>query len=168
MPINLELKVRLRNPDEVLNKIKDINAEFKGELNQTDVYYKKQNGILKLRLENGTQTLIKYVRNEKSGERWSDYNLISLEKNDAREYLKDILEEEIVVEKQRLLYLYDNTRIHLDTVNRLGSFLELETLVINGKDDAGRRFENVVELLSLDKENELRKSYRDLMMEQGI
>jgi adenylate cyclase class IV len=119
MPINLELKVRLRNPDEVLNKIKDINAEFKGELNQTDVYYKKQNGILKLRLENGTQTLIKYVRNEKSGERWSDYNLISLEKNDAREYLKDILEEEIVVEKQRLLYLYDNTRIHLDTVNRL-------------------------------------------------
>ena len=168
MPINLELKVRLRNPDEVLNKIKDINAEFKGELNQTDVYYKKQNGILKLRLENGTQTLIKYVRNEKSGERWSDYNLISLEKNDAREYLKDILEEEIVVEKQRLLYLYDNTRIHLDTVNRLGSFLELETLVINGKDDAGRRFENVVELLSLDKENELRNSYRDLMMEQGI
>jgi len=168
MPINLELKVRLRNPDEVLNKIKDINAEFKGELNQTDVYYKKQNGILKLRLENGTQTLIKYVRNEKSGDRWSDYNLISLEKNDAREYLKDILEEEIVVEKQRLLYLYDNTRIHLDTVNRLGSFLELETLVINGKDDAGRRFENVVELLSLDKENELRKSYRDLMMEQGI
>jgi len=168
MPINLELKVRLRNPDEVLNKIKDINAEFKGELNQTDVYYKKQNGILKLRLENGTQTLIKYVRNEKSGDRWSDYNLISLEKNDAREYLKDILEEEIVVEKQRLLYLYDNIRIHLDTVNRLGSFLELETLVINGKDDAGRRFENVVELLSLDKENELRKSYRDLMMEQGI
>jgi adenylate cyclase class 2 len=168
MPINLELKVRLRNPDEVLNKIKDINAEFKGELNQTDVYYKKQNGILKLRLENGTQTLIKYVRNEKSGDRWSDYNLISLEKNDAREYLKDILEEEIIVEKQRLLYLYDNTRIHLDTVNRLGSFLELETLVINGKDDAGRRFENVVELLSLDKENELRKSYRDLMMEQGI
>ncbi len=166
MPINLELKLRLRNPDEVLHKVKAMNAEFKAELNQTDVYYRIKNGLLKLRLENGSQTLIKYVRNEKSGDRWSDYHLISLEKNDAREYFRDILEEETVVEKQRLLYLYDNTRIHFDTVKRLGSFLELETLVINGKDDAGRRFENVVELLSLDKENELRKSYRDLMLEQ--
>ncbi len=166
MPINLELKLRLLDPDEVMNKIKVINAEFKGELNQTDVYYKIPNGLLKLRLENGTQTLIKYVRNERSGDRWSDYHLISLENNDAREYLKDILEEETVVEKQRLLYLYDNTRIHLDTVKRLGSFLELETLVINGKDDAGRRFDNVVDLLTLDKGNELRKSYRDLMLEQ--
>ncbi len=166
MPTNLELKIKVDNPVEMIEMLNEINAEFKGELGQIDIYYKIKNGLLKLRLENGSQTLIKYFRNEKTGNRWSDYQLISLERNDAREYLKDVFEVETVVEKKRLLYLYDNTRIHIDTVEGLGSFLELETLVVNGKEDAGKRFEKIVDLLSLNKENEIRKSYRDLMLEQ--
>jgi predicted adenylyl cyclase CyaB len=165
MPTNLELKIRLQDKTSTLGIIKEIDAEFRGELNQVDVYYKYRNGLLKLRLENGSQTLIKYLRNEKSGDRWSDYQLIKLEKNDAREYLDDILEEETVVEKKRLLYLYDNTRIHIDTVKGLGTFLELETLVIKGKEDATARFERIIDLLSLDAKNEIRKSYRDLILE---
>ena len=166
MPLNLELKICLENSSSVKEKIKLINAEYKGELNQVDVYYGYKNGLLKLRIENGSQTLIKYNRNEKAGSRWSDYHLISLEKNDAREYLNDILEIETVVEKKRHLYLYDNTRIHLDEVNGLGSFLELETLAINGKDDAGRRFSHIIRVLELNTEHEIRKSYRDLMLEK--
>lgn len=166
MPTNLELKIRLDNPGSVLDKVREIDAEFKGELNQVDVYYKIKNGLLKLRLENGNQTLIKYLRNEISDERWSDYQLISLENNDARRYLNDILEEEAVVEKRRLLYLYDNTRIHIDTVKELGAFLELETLVISGKKDAAERFEKIIRLLLLNKKNEIRKSYRDIIMEK--
>jgi predicted adenylyl cyclase CyaB len=166
MPTNLEIKIKIDNPSELFGRIKQINAEYKGELNQVDIYYKIKNGRLKLRLENGNQTLIKYLRNEKTGDRWSDYQLISLERNDAREYLKDVLEEETVVEKKRLLYLYDNTRIHIDTVKRLGSFLELETLVINDIQDAVKRFDNIIGLLSIKKENEIRRSYSDLMLEQ--
>lgn len=166
MPTNLEIKIKIENPAELIGRIKRINAEYKGELNQVDIYYKIKNGRLKLRLENGNQTLIKYLRNEKIGDRWSDYQLISLTRNDAREYLKDVLEEETVVEKKRLLYLYDNTRIHIDTVKRLGSFLELETLVINGKEDAAKRFEKIIGLLSLKKEDEIRGSYSDLILEQ--
>ena len=164
MPTNLELKIRLQDKTSTLGIIKEINAEFQGELNQVDVYYKYRNGLLKLRLENGSQTLIKYLRNEKSGARWSDYQLIKLEKNDARKYLSDILEEEAVVEKKRFLYLYDNTRIHIDSVKGLGTFLELETLGIKGKEDASARFERIIDLLSLDTKNEIRKSYRDLIM----
>ncbi len=166
MPINLELKIRLDNPAPVTERIKAINADYKGELKQVDVYYTYKKGLLKLRIENGGQTLIKYDRNEKPGSRWSDYQLISLEDNDAREYLDDILETETVVEKRRLLYFFDNTRIHLDTVKGLGSFLELETLVINGKDDAEKRFNYIVEALKLNTEYEIRKSYRDLILER--
>ncbi len=151
-----------------MDNIKAINADYKGELNQTDVYYKYKKGLLKLRTENGSQTLIKYNRNEKTGSRWSDYQLISLENNNAREYLDDILETETVVEKTRHLYLFDNTRIHLDTVKGLGSFLELETLVINGKDDAEKRFSHIIKVLELNPEGEIRKSYRDLMLEKDI
>ncbi len=166
MPTNLELKIQLENPGHVIEKIQSISAEYKGELNQVDVYYQYKEGLLKLRTENGSQTLIKYNRNEKTGSRWSDYQLLSLENNDAREYLDDILETETVVEKSRQLYLFDNTRIHLDTVKWLGSFLELETLVIKGRDDAGKRFSHLIEILGLDTEHEIRKSYRDLMLEK--
>lgn len=133
MPTNLELKIRLNNPDKILKTVRAINAEYKGGMNQVDVYYKNSNFRLKLRLENGTQVLIKYSRNEGTGNRWSDYQLISLEKNDARDFLNDIFGEEVVVEKIRKYYLYDNTRIHIDEVKGLGSFLELETLVVKGK-----------------------------------
>jgi adenylate cyclase class 2 len=166
MPTNLELKVRLDDPRKVSEKIKSINAEYKGELNQVDVYYRYKKGLLKLRTENGRQTLIKYNRNEKTGNRWSDYELISLENNDAREYLDDILDTETVVEKTRLLYLFDNTRIHLDAVKGLGSFLELETLVLNGKEDAEKRFNHIIKILELNPEDEIRKSYSDLMLEK--
>ena len=166
MPLNLELKIRLDNPENVLRIVKKINADFKGELKQIDVYYKIKTGLLKLRLENGSQTLIKYLRNEKPGDRWSDFHLISLEKNDARKFLAGILDEETVVEKRRLLYLYDNTRIHIDMVKELGSFLEFETLVDSGKEDAKKRFDALLELLSIKKADEIRKSYRDMMLEK--
>lgn len=166
MPVNLELKIEINDKDAVIQHLGSIRAEFKGELNQTDVYYSFINGLLKLRLENGTQSLIKYLRNENEGERWSDYRIISLSRDDAREYFKDILEEEAVVEKKRLLYLYDNTRIHIDDVKGLGSFLELETLVLNGKEDAEKRFETIAGLLALNRVNEIRKSYRDLILEK--
>ena len=54
------------------------------------------------------------------------------------------LKVEAVVEKKRLLYMYDNTRIHLDEVKGLGKFLELETLVLSGLKDAKNRFNKII------------------------
>ena len=115
---------------------------------------------------NGPGKLIKYLRNEGTGQRWSDYQIISLGNNDARGYLKNILEEEVVVEKKRHLYMYNNTRVHIDNVKELGAFLELETLVVDGKEDAGKRFDEIIALLSIERGNEIRKSYRDLILEK--
>ena len=167
MATNLELKVKLDSPEEMIRIVKEIKAEFKGELKQVDVYYKIKDSLLKLRLEDGTQTLIKYSRNEKPGDRWSDFQLISLGKNDARQFLSGILEEETVIEKKRLLYYYDGTRIHIDTVKDLGSFLEFETHVIVSREDAVRRFNTLLGLLRISKEDEIRKSYRDIMLEKA-
>ena len=166
MPVNLELKIKLKDPDRVIEKLKSIRADYKGELNQTDIYYRINNYRLKLRLENGTQTLIKYLRNEGTGKRWSEFQLLSLGNNEARSYLKDILDEEVVVEKVRCLYVFDNTRIHIDNVKELGTFLELETGVISNKQDAAKKFDEIKNLLSLDDTTEIRKSYGDLLMEK--
>jgi predicted adenylyl cyclase CyaB len=83
------------------------------------------------------------------------------------EFFDGIFPVETVVEKKRELWLYDNTRIHLDTVKSLGTFLELETLVIKGKKDAQKRFDHMVETLGLDFKGQIRSSYRHLMLKNS-
>ena len=162
MPHNLELKIKVDSHTKLINLLKKIEAEYKGMLIQKDVYFKVRKGLLKLRVESGTYTLIKYLRDER-GKRWSNYELLKLEGKNPEKYLRDILKVVTVVEKKRKLYLYNNTRIHLDDVKRLGKFLELETLLVGDKRDAQIRFNKTVELLELDLSKQIRSSYKILL-----
>ena len=164
MPLNLELKSKVYSHSKIKQYLKDIKADFVAELNQKDVYYKTKDGLLKLRIENGRQSLIKYNRDEKGKERWSEYYVLQISEGDAEKMFNKIFKVETIVEKKRLLYMYDNTRIHLDKVIRLGTFIELETLVLFGKKDASKRFDKIVELLKLDLGKQIKKSYRDLLL----
>jgi len=162
MPLNLELKIRLDSFIEVKEHLNKIKAEYKGILNQRDVYYTSISGLLKLRTVNGSQELIRYNRDESGNNRFSDYHVMHINAPDAESFFNEILASETVVEKQRELYLFDNTRIHLDMVEGLGNFLELETLVISSKEDAEKRFARIVELLKLDLSKQIKASYKNL------
>jgi predicted adenylyl cyclase CyaB len=164
MAKNLEIKVKLNSHNAVKEILRIKNIQLKEILNQKDIYYKVDRGILKLRIENGNQTLIFYDRNEKSKKRWSDYYILDLSSVDANKYLKRFLDTTVVVKKKRELYIYKNTRIHLDFVQGLGYFLELETRVVNGLEDAEKRFNYLLNLLNLKSETEIRASYKDLLM----
>ncbi|MCL5028702.1 MAG: class IV adenylate cyclase [Bacteroidetes bacterium] len=164
MPTNLELKIKLESFNRTKGLLKKINAKFIRTLNQKDVYYKTGTGLLKLRVENGQQSVIKYVRNEKDKDRFSDYHLLKISDGKAENFFEGIFPAEAVVQKKRILYMFDNTRVHLDTVKNLGYFLELETLVIKGKLDAKKRFGKIIELLQLSEYDEIRNSYRDLIL----
>ena len=163
MPLNLELKVQTDSHAKFISILKKNNAEYRGVLVQKDIYFKVKKGLLKLRIENGTYTLIKYLRDEK-GKRWSNYELLKLEGKNPETYLQDFLTVETVVEKKRDFYLYNNTRVHLDVVKGLGKFLELETLLVGNKRDAHKRFNDIVELLGLDLSKQIRSSYKVLLM----
>lgn len=164
MPTNLELKIRIDSHQTIKKILDKLNAQNKGILNQKDVYYSIPDGLLKLRIENGSESLIFYNRNEKDKKRWSDYEVVNLEKGRGEKFLSKLFKVEVVVKKKRELFYYDDTRIHLDKVDSLGKFLELETLVIKGKSDAEKRFNKIIELLNLDVTMEIRKSYKDLLM----
>ncbi len=167
MPKNLEIKVKLSSHKEAKSILKMNKIGFEELLIQKDIYYKVDRGILKLRIENGTQTLIFYDRNEKSKKRWSDYHLLQIDKTDANKYLNRFLDVLVIVNKKRELYLYNNTRIHLDHVSGLGYFLELETRVLNGLKDAEKRFAEMINLLKLDNKKEIRASYKDLLISKN-
>ncbi len=164
MPKNLEIKVKLNSHKQVKQILKKNNIRQKELLLQKDIYYKVDRGILKLRIENETQILIFYDRNEQSKKRWSDYYLLDLSKVDANVYLKRFLDLLVIVKKKRELYLYKNTRIHLDYVQGLGYFLELETRVVKDLRDAEKRFNYLLDLLDIRSKKEIRASYKDLLM----
>ena len=164
MPKNLEIKVKLSSHKEVKAILEKNKIPFAGLLIQKDIYYKVDTGILKLRIEDDKQTLIFYDRNEKSKKRWSDYHLLEINKTDGNKYLKRFLDVLVVVNKKRGLYLFNNTRIHLDYVKNLGCFLELETVVLNGLKDAEKRFNHLLDLLNLRDKKEIRASYKDLLI----
>ena len=165
MPTNLELKIRVISHQALKKILEQIGAENKGILNQKDVYYSALNGLLKLRIENGNESLIFYNRNENDKSRWSDFEVLKFTNGKGEKFFSNLFDVEVIVKKERELFYYDDTRIHLDTVNYLGKFLELETLVINGKADAKKRFAKIIRLLKLDESKQIRKSYRDLLME---
>lgn len=167
MPRNLELKIKCDFFNEVKNCLEEINADYTGELNQKDIYFRVENRLLKLRIENGEQSLIKYTRDETGKDRWSDFQVIKLPDKNAEDFFEDLFDIETVVEKKRLVYIYDNTRIHLDKVKGLGEFLELETLVLNGLKDAKSRFNYMVKKLKLDLSSQIKNSYKILIEEKN-
>lgn len=162
MPTNLEVKIKLDPRKNIEKLCLDINAKFRHSIKQKDVYYKYKNGLLKLRIENGSYSLIKYLRDEK-GKRWSDYEILNIEGKNVEKYLSEILTIEAVVEKVRKLYMYKDTRIHLDTVKNLGKYLELETVVTKNKKQAEKEFAEVIDLLKLDMTKQIKSSYRNLL-----
>lgn len=116
-------------------------------LQQRDTYFHVQRGRLKLRevRREGAppQTeLIQYLRPDDPDARASDYLVVSVTDPEAlREALARALGVRVVVAKRRELYLWRHTRIHLDVVERLGAFVELETVVTDPSFSADARAE---------------------------
>jgi predicted adenylyl cyclase CyaB len=164
MPRNLEIKLEISPDSDLKSKILKNGGQYTETLHQKDTYYVYSNGLLKLRVQNGTFQLIKYIRNEDFGNRWSDYSILEIKGNKIEDYLMEIFQIDIIVEKTRDLYIYKNTRIHLDDVQHLGRFIELETVTNNiSETSAIYEFNEIISFLKLNKEEEIRNSYRDLL-----
>ena len=165
MAQNLELKAKVNSHEGFKKILFAISAEYKETLIQKDIYYKYDKGLLKLRIQNDSYQLIKYLRKEDELKRWSDYEILKMSSPNAEKFLNDIFTVVVIVEKSRELFIYKNTRIHLDEVKELGKFLELETIVDEkGQQDAEERYAEIFDLLNLSAYEEIRDSYRNLVV----
>jgi len=164
MAKNLELKTSVRSHIPYRKILQEIGAGFRGIINQCDIYYKSPNGLLKLRLYEKEAELIQYNRDESGKTRWSNYEILKLDPVTASEFLEKLFKVETIVKKKRELWLFDNSRIHLDNVKNLGKFLEIETLVLNGNAEAKKRFNFIKDQLKLNSAEQILSSYRDLML----
>jgi homotetrameric cytidine deaminase len=125
---NLEIKARDADPRRSLELALELGAEDKGEIEQRDTYFARARGRLKLREQTpGDSELIEYRRPDEEGPRTSEFRRVPVPDPDAlREALDAALGTLVEVRKSRRLLVWEGIRIHLDEVEGLGSFLELE------------------------------------------
>lgn len=127
---NVEIKARVGNQRHVRAYMRAKGSEHEVQ-HQRDVFFYSAQGRLKLRcFRDGTGVLVAYERADQIGPKLSDYTLAPVE--DAgrlEEALTRSLEVRGIVEKKREIAIVGQTRIHLDTVNGLGTFLELEVVL---------------------------------------
>lgn len=165
---NIELKVKVNDFNKTIKSLKALGAKYFGVLKQKDIYFNCNLGRLKIReINNKKFELIFYQRPDKLKSRLSEYLIISLDK-ERSELLKDILTKaiglKVVVVKNRKLWLFKNTRIHLDQVKKLGKFLEFETVLgKKTKTEGMAESQEVYDSLQLDKYKKISKSYSDLV-----
>jgi homotetrameric cytidine deaminase len=161
---NIEIKARDADPERTLERALALGAEDQGELAQRDTYFARASGRLKLREQSpGDPELIEYRREDAAAARVSDYRLVPVADAGAlREALAAALGTLVVVEKRRRLLLKDGVRIHLDHVEGLGEFVELEAVA----PDAGQaELERVRAALEIDDGALVAQSYSDLLLD---
>ncbi len=126
--VNIEIKARCAKPERARATLMRLRARMVGPDYQSDTYFQTPNGRLKLRVfgpESGE--LIFYVRDDVAGPKESSYVISkTTEPASLAAALSGALGTRGVVRKRRTLYLVGRTRIHVDDVEGLGHFLELE------------------------------------------
>ncbi|AKS41849.1 Putative adenylyl cyclase CyaB [Wenzhouxiangella marina] len=168
MPSNIEIKAKVNRPralEELARQRSDGSAEV---LHQDDTFFHCTNGRLKLRdFGNGRGELIAYRRADQAGPKTSRY---SISPTDDPAGLRTTLSESLGilgrVRKRRLLLMAGRTRIHLDEVEGLGSFMELEVVLAPGESEAEgvREADELMQALGIEPADLIEGAYLDLLL----
>jgi Adenylate cyclase, class 2 (thermophilic) len=167
MPSNIEIKAHVRDFSQIRRRAEELSDTLVEVIPQDDTFFNTPQGRLKLRvLTQDSGQLIYYARPDQEGPKRSDYH-ISLTSDPKN--LKLVLELAYgirgVVRKRRYLYLVGQTRVHLDDVEGLGHFMELEVVMREGQSDAeGQSIaEGLMRALGVEASDLLEGAYMDLL-----
>lgn len=172
---NVELKARDQDPERTLAAALAHGAVDQGTLQQKDTYYAAREGRLKLREERAgdapaTATLIAYARADEAAARTSAYHLVEVPDAAALSAALDAsLGTVVVVDKFRRLLPWEGVRIHLDAVEGLGAWVELEAVAPAGSDlsDEHRKVAELRAVLGMDDAHVVARGYAAMLLEGG-
>ncbi len=131
MAKNIEIKAYLHQFEHCLQVAKTL-ANTSGEIiEQEDIFFHSNTGRLKLRIfDQNHGQLIFYQRDNLSGPKSSHYEISTTsEPQQLKTVLANAYPIRGIVKKIRTLYLIGRTRLHLDQVDGLGNFIELEVVM---------------------------------------
>jgi len=167
MAKNVEVKAKVEDSTALRARIEALSDAEVEVLDQEDTFFHTPRGRLKLRtFPDGRGELIAYVRPDEAGPSPSDYSILRTENpTGIKSFLSDVLGVRGVVRKRRFLYRIGQTRVHLDEVDGLGTFLELEVVLDDGQsnEDGERIASEISALLDMSDESRIGSAYIDLL-----
>lgn len=171
MARNVEIKARIESVAALTHRVAALADEGPVEIAQDDTFFNCVTGRLKLRaFSNDCGELIFYRRVNQLGPKESFYIRSPTSSPETlRESLSLAYGQIGRIRKYRTLFLAGRTRIHLDRVEGLGHFLELEVVLVDGESpDAGvREAHRLMDRLGIDTSQLIEGAYLDLLIDSG-
>ena len=169
MARNIEIKARITRVIDLIGPAAAIADQGPTEILQDDTFFDCHAGRLKLRAFSNSQgELIFYQRSNQSGPKESFYVRTPTAAPDSlRETLTLAYGAVGRVRKHRTLFLAGRTRIHLDAVEDLGDFLELEVVLHEGEplENGVREAQRLMQQLGVTPSQLIDQAYVDLLAE---
>ena len=170
MARNIEIKARVENVAQLTPKVAALATEGPLEIAQDDTFFNCVTGRLKLRaFSNDAGELIFYRRVNQSGPKESFYLRSPTSSPETlRESLSLAYGQIGRVRKYRTLFLVGRTRVHLDRVEGLGHFLELEVMLVGDEpaEQGIREANELMDKLGVEPGQLIDGAYLDLLLEQ--
>jgi predicted adenylyl cyclase CyaB len=170
MPRNIEIKARVAQPSRLLDDVLEIADRGPTVFAQDDTFFACPSGRLKLRMFSATEgQLIFYRRDDLAGPKLSEYVIASTGEPDAMRGVLTLAYGVVGrVRKTRTLCFVGTTRIHLDDVEGLGHFVELEVVLTPEQPvEQGQAIaDELMRKLSIAPSTLVRKAYVDLIEEE--
>jgi predicted adenylyl cyclase CyaB len=167
MPRNVEIKARVIDPEQLHGRVRDIADDGPVHLTQDDTFFRCPNGRLKLRAFSDSEgQLIAYQRPDSPDPTLSDYIIAPTSSPEAlRRVLTSALGFQGRVRKTRVVYFVGATRVHLDDVEGLGHFMELEVVLAETETiaDGIAVAKEIMARLGIEEEHLIDKAYVDLL-----
>jgi len=167
MATNIEIKAKAKNIRKLRALVEELSDEPVARITQEDTFFYTPRGRLKLRTLSPTRgELIYYERQDALGPKRSNYLLYpTSDPNSLKTALSASLGVRGVVRKRRSLYNVNQTRIHLDEVEGLGSFVELEVVLSPGQsEEKGARIAaELMAQLGIEESDLVKVAYIDLL-----
>jgi cytidine deaminase len=163
--VNVEIKARDPDPDATAARCEALGATDHGVLHQRDIYFAGRHGRVKLREQGGSGAeLIAYRRPDAAEPEESAFIRAAAADPEAlREALGAALGETVVVAKQRRLFVWENVRIHLDDVDELGAFVEIE--IVEPDERAPAQMARLRDALGIEDSALVAVGYSDLLLD---
>lgn len=167
MARNVEIKARVRDPRRLAACVRALCGRPVRRMTQQDTFFRVPRGRLKLRVTGpGPGELIAYERPNVAGPKGCSYDVVRVaDPNALRRALAHCLGVTGTVRKARRLFMLGATRVHLDRVEGLGDFLELEVVLAPGQSLAyGQRTARVImQRLGIGRRDLVDRAYIDLL-----
>lgn len=168
---NIEIKARIESVEAMAARVAALADQGPIAIEQDDTFFVCAAGRIKLRAFSSTEgELIFYRRGNQAGPKESRFVISPTGAPDSlRQALSLAYGTAGRVRKHRTLYLVGRTRVHLDRVEGLGEFLELEVVLAEGESpDAGAKEARALMMaLGLAADQLVDEAYVDLLRRGG-